>query len=175
MSRIAILISTTDGHTRTIGERIANAQRAAGHQVDVLDLTVDAQLQDYDRVLVGASIRYGKFQPTLFEFVKAQQQVLESKDSGFFGVNVVARKPEKNRVETNPYMQKLLEAIDWQPTHIEVFAGRIDYPKYSFFDRTMIRFIMWITKGPTDITQSYEFTDWQRVDDFAQSFIAKGA
>ena len=31
----------------------------------------------------------------------------------------------------------------------------------------MIRFIMWMSKGPTDITQTYEFTDWQKVDDFS--------
>ena len=27
---------------------------------------------------------------------------------------------------------------------------------------------MFITKGPTDTTQSYEFTDWSKVDDFAK-------
>jgi menaquinone-dependent protoporphyrinogen oxidase len=32
----------------------------------------------------------------------------------------------------------------------------------------MIRLIMWMTHGPTDPAAVVEFTDWQRVDDFAQ-------
>ena len=47
-------------------------------------------------------------------------------------------------------------------------AGRIDYAKYRFIDRQVIRFIMWLTKGPTDPRACVEFTDWQRVDEFAR-------
>ena len=36
------------------------------------------------------------------------------------------------------------------------------------FDRTMIRLIMWMTKGPTDPTLTVEFTDWDKVDEFAR-------
>ncbi len=49
-----------------------------------------------------------------------------------------------------------------------MFAGKLDYPKYGPFDRFMIRFIMWITKGPTDPTTVVEFTDWQQVEAFGR-------
>ena len=52
-----------------------------------------------------------------------------------------------------------------------VFAGKIDYPKYKFFDKYMIRFIMWMTNGPTNISESFEFTDWSKVDDFAKDLF----
>jgi len=45
-----------------------------------------------------------------------------------------------------------------------VFGGKIDYPKYGFVDKTMIRFIMWMTKGPTDPNSVTEFTDWDAVE-----------
>ena len=64
-------------------------------------------------------------------------------------------------------MQKYLEQIDWQPRNLAVFAGKIDYPSYTFWDRLAIRFIMWMTKGPTDPTSVVEFTDWDKVDEFA--------
>ena len=35
----------------------------------------------------------------------------------------------------------------------------------------MIRLIMWITDGPTDIRKSFEFTDWSKVDDFANDIF----
>ena len=53
---------------------------------------------------------------------------------------------------------------------LDVFAGRVDYPSYSFFDKHIIRLIMIITNGPTDITKSYEFTDWNKVKNFAKKF-----
>ena len=32
----------------------------------------------------------------------------------------------------------------------------------------MIRFIMWMTKGPTDPTGTFEFTDWDAVESFGR-------
>ena len=41
---------------------------------------------------------------------------------------------------------------------------------YNFFDKYVIKFIMFITKGPTDTSRSYEFTDWSKVDEFSEEF-----
>ena len=68
-------------------------------------------------------------------------------------------------------MKKFLKLSGWQPDKLAVFAGRIDYPSYRFFDRLMIRFIMLITKGPTDTSQTYEFTDWVKVDEFGEDVL----
>ena len=72
------------------------------------------------------------------------------------------------RPETNPYLQKFLKRIRWKPKELAVFAGKIDYPRYNFFDRFMIRLIMFITRGPTDPKATIEFTDWQQVESFAE-------
>jgi menaquinone-dependent protoporphyrinogen oxidase len=77
---------------------------------------------------------------------------------------------EKNSPETNPYMKNFLDKSKWKPQSLSVFAGKIEYPKYGFIDKYVIRFIMWISKGPTDTTGTFEFTDWQKVDDFANKF-----
>ena len=66
---------------------------------------------------------------------------------------------------------KFLELSGWQPDKLAVFAGRIDYPSYRFLDRLIIRFIMLITKGPTDTSQTYEFTDWNKVANFAKEVL----
>jgi len=50
-----------------------------------------------------------------------------------------------------------------------VFAGRIHYARYRFWDRQVIRFIMWLTKGPTDPATDIEFTDWAQVDAFGRT------
>jgi len=68
-------------------------------------------------------------------------------------------------------MKKFLLQTSWEPKNLAVFAGKIDYPKYSFIDKQMIRLIMWITKGPTNTNGTYEFTDWDKVDSFAKNVI----
>lgn len=174
MLKILILYSTTDGHTYEICQRIQHAiEQKKGAVVDLLSLkeNPEVNLDSYDKVVIGASIRYGKHNPEVYSFIAKNKQVLDQKENSFFSVNVVARKPDKNTPQTNPYMVKFLKEIDWVPKNLAVFGGRLDYPKYGFWDRTMIRFIMWMTKGPTAPDTVVEYTDWEKVDDFANNLV----
>ncbi|MCG9698108.1 menaquinone-dependent protoporphyrinogen IX dehydrogenase [Shewanella sp. Isolate11] len=172
MSRTLIIYSTVDGQTKSICQQIKQICEADNKPVTLVSLA-EAQsvnLSYYDKVMIGASIRYGKHRPELFQYVNRHRAVLNNKKNAFFTVNVVARKPEKNTPETNPYMQKFIQLSLWQPQQLGVFAGKIDYPKYRMFDKLMIRFIMWMTKGPTDTSGTFEFTDWDKVGEFAKAF-----
>ncbi|MDR2881769.1 MAG: menaquinone-dependent protoporphyrinogen IX dehydrogenase [Azoarcus sp.] len=174
MATILILYSTVDGHTRTICERIGQVIEAAGHGFTLQRIEDVGNINpaDFDKIVIGASIRYGKHRPSVLEFIEANRSLLESRPSAFFSVNIVARKPEKNRPETNPYMRKFLRKIRWKPQLLDVFAGRLDYPSYRPLDRLAIRFILWMTKGPTDPNAVIEFTDWARVEEFARQVAA---
>jgi menaquinone-dependent protoporphyrinogen oxidase len=170
MAQVLILYSTTDGHTREICRRLQGVIEQDGDSVDVVDIANDPRLDEmeFDKVVIGASIRYGKHQKAVYEFIRNNRATLERYPNALFSVNVVARKPEKNTPETNPYLQKFLRQIDWTPQNLGVFAGRIAYPALGPVDRTMIRFIMWMTKGPTDPSGTYEFTDWEKVEEFGR-------
>lgn len=170
MSSVLLAYSTTDGHTPRICERLRQVIEQQGHAARVVPLAqADAlDLATFDVIVIGASIRYGKHQPEVAQFIARHQALLESKSNAFFTVNIVARKPNKNRPETNPYLIKFLRTISWKPKLLGVFAGKLDYPRYRFIDRQMIRFIMLITKGPTDPSVVVEFTDWQAVEEFGR-------
>jgi menaquinone-dependent protoporphyrinogen oxidase len=174
MAKILIVYSTVDGHTRTICERLQQVVETGGHQVRlaVLDEAFDCDPRDFDALVIGASIRYGKHRPRVGEFVRRHARALQAMPSAFFSVNIVARKPQKSRPDTNPYVLKFLRQVAWRPTALEVFAGKLDYPRYGFFDRQMIRFIMLLTHGPTDPATTVEFTDWKRVDAFGRAISA---
>lgn len=169
MANILIIYSTTDGHTRKISERMQDVLEQQAHTVTLISLNDNPQLDLalFDKIVIGASIRYGKHRPAVADYINRHAQLLQTKPGAFFSVNVTARKPNKNTPKTNPYMPKFLKQINWQPNELAVFAGKIDYPRYTAFDRMMIRFIMWITKGPTDRNAVVEFTDWQAVENFA--------
>ena len=170
MDRILIVFSTTDGHTLKICNRLKAVIEEEGHQVTVRAIadTPEPDLLAFDKIVIGASIRYGKHQPQVYDFIERHLTLLESKANAFFTVNIVARKANKNQPQTNPYLQKFLHLTAWRPTELAVFAGKLNYPIYGFLDRQMIRLIMLITRGPTDPTTVVEFTDWASVDDFAR-------
>ena len=164
-----IIYSSTDGHTKIICKRLTNSFED-GNKIKIvsLDEAKKYELSDFNKIIIGASIRYGNYSKKLYKFVDLNKDVLNQKQSVFFSVNVVARKPEKSTPDTNPYINKFLKISSWRPKKIGVFAGKVDYPNYNFFDKYTIKFIMFITKGPTDTSKSYEFTDWSRVDQFAK-------
>ena len=169
MSKFLIIYSTTDGHTKKICQRIKNFL-ADGNLVELFSLedSKKINLSNFEKIIIGASIRYGKHSKELYKFINLNKNILDQKKNAFFSVNVVARKPEKNTAETNPYINKFLKISKWKPNKISVFAGKVDYPNYNFLDKYIIKFIMFITKGPTDTSQSYEFTDWSKVEDFSK-------
>tara|TARA_B100001094_G_scaffold327247_1_gene384968 strand:+ start:722 stop:1234 length:513 start_codon:yes stop_codon:yes gene_type:complete len=166
MEKSLITYSTVDGQTKAISEKIA--QFASQSSVDICPISDDIELDKYKTIIIGASIRYGKYRKEVYSFVEKNIHILNSKENAFFSVNVVARKPEKSTPKTNPYLIKFLNKINWEPKNLGVFAGKIEYPKYKFIDKYAIKFIMWITKGPTDTSKSYEFTDWDKVKAFAK-------
>lgn len=166
MPRVLILYSTVDGQTRRIAERLQS--QMPDDEVSLAPLEqASPDWSGVDKVIIGASIRYGKFRPALHEFIHRHLAELTARPSAFFSVNLVARKPEKNTPATNPYMVKFAKQSPWQPSEQDVFAGKLNYPVYGFWDKQIIRFIMWLTKGPTDGISVVEYTDWQRVDAFA--------
>ena len=172
MKKTAVIYSSTDGHTVKICEKIIETIKhesiislSSIEEADSLDL------ESFDFILVGASIRYGNHKANLFSFIKNNLESLNKKDTAFFNVNAVARKEDKNTPATNPYLIKFLKKVAWKPSLLQVFAGKISYPKYHFFDKHMIRFIMWMSKGPTDPSKVFEFTDWKKVESFGKKVL----
>lgn len=168
MARILLAYSTVDGHTRKICDRLRLFLERQGHAVTLASLS-DAALPDvrsHDKVVVGASIRYGRHRREVYDFIRINQRLLESRPGAFFSVNVVARKLGKDSPDVNPYMKAFRRKSVWRPELLAVFAGKIDYQRYGFLDRQIIRLIMWLTRGPTGSHDCVEFTKWASVDAF---------
>lgn len=97
-----ILFSTRDGQTREIASFLASELKELGVDADTLNLNrADAVAwHDYDRVVIGASIRYGHFHPAVDRFVKKHLQSLNALPGAFFRLTLwrvnlrsVLRKP----------------------------------------------------------------------------------
>ncbi len=168
-----LLYSSNFGLSRRICERIADRLAAQGKTAMVAALTdATVDLAAHQAIVVGASIKHGKHHPSVLEFIRRHQTTLDAVPSALFSVNLVARKPHKNTPQTNPYLKALVAQSPWKPRLLGVFAGELDYARYGPLDKQMMRFVMWINKGPTDPHTKVQFTNWAEVDRFAAQVAA---
>mgnify|MGYP003312665631 FL=1 len=165
LSKVLILYSTIDGHTKDICEYIYKNLKGK-KKVNIISIEESANydLSDYEEIVIGASVRYGYHRKNVYKFIKDNIEKLDKLKTVFFSLNLTARKPEKSTPETNPYIKKFLKKVKWEPTLKEVFAGRLDYPSLDPLNKLAILFIMFITNGPKDTSKTYELTDWKKVE-----------
>ncbi|UVK76631.1 MAG: protoporphyrinogen oxidase [Sodalis sp. Fle] len=164
-----ILYLSHDGFTQKIAGVIAT-YLADQCECNVVDLcrAREHDLQAYQRVVIGASIRYGHFAAELDRFIYKQLNWLICIPSAFYSVNLTARKADKCTPATNVYTRKFLAKTAWRPDLCAVFAGALRYPCYHWFDCLMIQLVMLMTGGETDCSKEVEYTDWQQVFAFAR-------
>ena len=165
--KTVIIYSSVDGQTLKICNKLRDVFQQNNQYVALCSINdFNDAVTNYDRLIIGASIRYGVHNKKVIDFINANKKQLDSIKTAFFSVNLVARKAEKSTPDTNPYVIKFFKTINWTPQIVDVFAGKLDYKKYPFFDRIMIQFIMWMTKGPTNTSAEIEYTNWDRVTAF---------
>ncbi|WP_413113708.1 menaquinone-dependent protoporphyrinogen IX dehydrogenase [Thaumasiovibrio sp. DFM-14] len=176
MKRVLLAYSSQEGQTKKILTAL-EMQWSCRAQCDWLDIHTGSEVDiaQYDKVIVAASIRYGRFNKVVYQFCKRYQLQLAATSAAFICVNLTARKPGKDLPENSVYIKKFLRRSPWQPETIGIFAGALLYPRYRFFDRIMIQLIMRMTGGETDVSKEVEYTDWEKVRKFGDFFVAKSS
>ena len=91
-SGILILYSTVDGHTRKICERLQQVLERAGHRVTLASIAdqPNLDLSPFDKIVIGASIRYGKHRPQVADFMNARQRWKASRTRSFRSMSSLA-------------------------------------------------------------------------------------
>lgn len=166
---VLICYSSVHGQTRKIAQRIAHRFESAGAEARLMEFG-DAHASDAadcGAFIVGAPVRYGRHDRRLARFVARHAEPIRTRPFGLFSVDLISRNPEKTDPDNNVYARKLLDRLAVRPDLVGIFAGRLDYPRYGWLDRRLIQLIMKIMDGPTDPSTTIEYTDWERVDRFA--------
>jgi len=166
-----VLYSSVDGQTLKILNHISTLVDGELAMFDI-DKNPEIDFSEYNKVLIGASVRYGNFRKNLLEFVNKHKAQLDTLPNAFFVVCLTARKPEKASPDTNAYMAKFDQLSQWQPRLKGVFAGALLYSRYNWWQTLIIQLIMKMTGGSTDKSQDLELTDWSRVAVFSKDFSA---
>lgn len=173
---IAILYASHDGQTRKVALHIAGKLMDEGLilTLDDLEKTTPAleDLQEADQIVLIAPVRFGHHLPSMDRFVVKNRALLAAKRLVMVSLNLTARKEDKDTPETNPYMGKWIKKLGVQPEGRAVFAGKLNYAQYPWWEKHVVRLIMKITGGPTNLDANIEFTRWDRVDALAAQIVA---
>lgn len=174
MSRVLILYGTTDGHTKKIAAALSDTLRAEHCAVTVVDaaaVTADVRPEQFDAVLIAASVHARGHQRSVARWVHAYAAQLNRMPTAFLSVclGVLERKPEVQR-EVVEIMRRFEREAGWQPTVDKVVAGALLYRNYGLIKRWIMRRIVAKGGGETDTSKNYEYTDWEALRVFARDF-----
>lgn len=128
MTRLLVAYATGSGSTAEVATAIAEELQSPSVQVDVLNVRDVAQLEGYDAVVLGSSIRAGRWLPEAVDFWDAFQEQLAAVPVALFTTCLtMARGDEEARSTVLSYMEPILRrAPDIRPVGIGLFAGSLD-------------------------------------------------
>ena len=166
-----LFYATRDGQSRRIAERIAGRLDERGIPTLPQDLAAalpaPQSLAEARLATIVMAVRYGRHLPEAEKFLAIYRALRAPPPLVLLSVNLTARKPGKDTAEGNAYLRKSIARHRLNPAIALAIAGRLDYSRYGWLDRHLIRFIMKLTGGPTDLKTCLEFTAWNVVDDVA--------
>jgi menaquinone-dependent protoporphyrinogen oxidase len=178
MARVLIVYGTTDGHTATVARRMGQMLTAAG----IASTTVVRPAgsfpwpDDYDAVIVAASVHGGKFQRNVCRWVQAYADRLNAKPSAFVPIclGILQRDPAVQQ-EVRRIVDQFLLGSGWRPSATLTVAGALPYTRYHWLKRCMMRRIVAKAGGDTDTSRDYEYTDWEALRVFCEQFANRVA
>jgi menaquinone-dependent protoporphyrinogen oxidase len=176
MKTALVVYGTTEGQTRKIAEFIANALRAGGVRVELLDSADGraALVQPvYAAAIVCGSLHQFRFQASLRRFVKDNASWLAGIPTAFVAVSLAAvLKDDRSRRELQELAQEFCRETGWTPAITRQVAGALRYSEYDYFKRLVMKLIAAQKGGDTDTSRDYEYTDWDDVARFVEEFLA---
>lgn len=175
MARILIIYGSEEGQTAKITDHMVGFFRNRNHDVDTVygkTAPDDLSMADYDGVIIGASIHMGRHAKYMIDLAKRHRGELDHALTAFFTVCLTAASdtPE-DRATVEQYIENWISATEWRPDQVGVFAGAVLYTQYGLVKRFIMKRINKQKGGDTDTSQDYEYTDWESVDDFAETFL----
>jgi menaquinone-dependent protoporphyrinogen oxidase len=159
MGKILVAYASKAGSTGEVAEAIGQMLCEGGASVDVRLAKEVSDLSPYRAVVMGSAIRIGRWLPEAVKFVEQHQAVLATMPVAYFQVSGSLKEdtPEK-RQEAATYLGPVRALV--APASVGLFAGKMDYSKLSFLDRTIAKMV-----GSVE----GDWRDWEAIRAWADS------
>ncbi len=176
MMQVLVCYASTEGQTKNVALQLK--ELLPEYTMTLLDAN-DAYrlpLADYDAFIVAASVHHWEHQTSILNFVRDNLKQLNQSPSCFLSLSLSAALPdEQHQAEAKSYAEKFLKHSSWQPSSYLCVAGALRYKGMDYFRQTLANLILERTLGTSDIdlSQDYDFTDYDEVHDFVKAFLVK--
>lgn len=174
---VLILYGTIEGQTEKIVNRMADLIRNRGHHVvsqPGAEIPAEFLAGKFDGVIIGGSIHMGKYPKYLRTFITENADWINTVPSAFFTVCMaINSKHEKSRKDAIRYSELFLSQAGCHPRLVATFAGAVKYTKYNIVTRFIMKLISKREGGSTDTSVDHEYTDWESVVRFTNTFLAE--
>jgi menaquinone-dependent protoporphyrinogen oxidase len=125
----------------------------------------------WDGVIVGASVHEGRHQRTVRDWIRAERALLERVPSAFFQVSLTSVvRDDAHTEEAMHCVERLTTETGWAPARVGLFAGALLYTQYGWLKRQLMRMISKQNGGDTDTSRDVEYTDWNDVARWTETF-----
>ncbi len=171
---VLIIFGTVEGHTRKVARTLSSTVQSLGHQATVFDAgdLGDVDLDIADAVIVCAPVHMGAYPTAISHWLKTKAERLAGLPGAFVSVSLAAASPfPEEHAEIHDITNALFAQTGWKPMMVHQAAGALKYPQYDFLKRLLMKHIAYREGGPTDVTTDHEFTNWNALAAFAESFI----
>lgn len=167
------------GQTMKIGNEIARTLRHSGIATEVREIEIvsSTDFQANEVVIIGAPIYLGGHGNKLIRLVRNNVAIFDeeaNRVTAFFSVSLSAAGTGQQQQDAWRCVEEFLAKCNWKPSLTEIFAGGLPYREYNWFTRWMMKRVVRKAGGDTDASKDHEYTDWNRVRNFA-SKIADAA
>jgi menaquinone-dependent protoporphyrinogen oxidase len=149
---VLIAYASATGSTIDIAAEIGSTLGERGFSVDVRPLKENPPLDGYQAALVGSPVHGGHWMPEAFEFVRANQAMLERILAALFTVHVGHQgKDAASRQRRRAFLDRVRPLV---PAVTEgYFAGRLDQRSVAMGAPA------WIAR----LTPTMDFRDWDAI------------
>ena len=173
--KVLIAYATTEGQTRTIAEKVAEKVGELGHEAELADTGrahQDIHVEDFDAVIVAASVHQDVHQDTIQIFASANSAVLNAKPTLFLSVSLSAAFAE-GRGDAQRYIAGFIEQTGWTPGISVAVAGALRGDEYDYFQRQIIEHVVLKDRKVDHPEQEHEFTDWTALGEAVEAFLKR--
>lgn len=162
--RILIAFASYHGSTADIAKFIGKEFLKKNLLVEVLSTEQVETVTGYDLVIIGSPIHRGKWLDEIPRFVGNNSEALKDIPTACFITCLAASKTDEASIkQAESYLHaSLLDVPEIKPFHTGIFAGKLDYGKCTFFERTFLKMLLYIK----DVEEG-DYRDWVKISSWA--------
>jgi len=166
---VLVAYATRYGSTHEVAEAVAATLSERGLEVDVQPMREVPTLKGYRALVLGVPFYMGRWHKDAQRFLLEHREALTQRSVAIFALGPLST-DEQEILESRNQLEKELEKYPWlTPVAVEMFGGKHDPSKLSFFHRIVAA----LPASPLHGLPASDVRDWRAISAWASDLAQK--